>query len=123
MPATETEMTLLRFKTKRDEEDLPDSIINMLFDEAEVRYAGKSRQVIQLAVRVEVLRSLVAEYRVDVSYKQNETSENLSDIAKGYAQDLAKAESDLEDLLKDTQLAVGMGATRKVPKRNRETPW
>lgn len=122
MPATESEHTLIRYKVKRDESQLSHEIIDLLFDEAEADYLGKSRRVVKQAALVEVLRGLVAEYRTDTSYKQNQTSENLSDIAKGYAEDLAKAEATLEDMLSSETSFGYMAATRKMPVSKRDMP-
>ena len=123
MPALPSEAELIRFKTGRDESNLTNEIIDILFDEAEVTYASYSRKVVKQAVVVEVYRNLVASNREDVTYKQNETSENMSDISKGYAQDLAQAEEKLTQLIEgEKPVALRTAVMKKVPSRNRSFP-
>lgn len=122
MPAQTNEATLVRFKTGDDASSLSTEIIDMLFDEAEAKYGSYSRNVIKQAVIVERYRNLVASSRQDVTYKQNETSENISDISKGYAQDLDREEAKLASMISSEGTPAYIVATRRIPSKNRDMP-
>lgn len=59
-----------------------------------------------------------------VTYKANESSENLSDIRKGYMEAIAKWEKRLETALvaNTTEVAVGWANMNKTPARWEEYP-
>lgn len=123
MPASATEAKLIRFNTGRTESQLGQAILDMLYDKAETQYAAYSRDVVSQAVLVEVYRNLVATHRQDVNYKQNETSENLSDIAKGYAQDLEAAKAELNEMIESEGVSAYIVSTRRIPSNRKDTPW
>lgn len=120
---TDAERTRARFKTGDDDTSLPNDIIDLLFEEAEEEYPGKTRKVIIQAVNVLRRENLLMQACKNVTYRQNEATENLSDIAKGMAADLEKERAKLDEMVKDEDGPIGyVGAIRKVPTRRREEP-
>lgn len=123
MPLSETEYASIRFITGTTEATLPNEILDMLFNVASDTYAAYSRGIWIQAILVSWYQNRVATYRTDVTYKQNETSENLTDIAKGYALDLENAKKELEDLIAaEKTVALRTTTIKKIPSRIRSFP-
>lgn len=123
MPAQSGEAEFVRLETTDTEDSLPGDAIDPMFDKAEVDYDGYSREVIVQAVVVMRLRQLWLVASREVTYKQNETSENLSDMAKNLKPIFDDAKKKLDELVaKEKAPAVAFGKLRKIPKPRREYP-
>jgi hypothetical protein len=123
MPAQGNEATLIRRKTGDTSASFSDADIDLLFDEAESSYSGYSRSVIFQAVVVARLEELWTAALVQVTYKQNEASENLSDIAKALEKRFRQASAKLDNLIASEKApAVGFASIRYFPTRDKDVP-
>ena len=123
MPAQGSEAALLRRKSGDSVTSLPDEDLDMLFEQAETDYVDYSRKVIFQAVLVERKRELLAVARKAVTYQLNETRENLSDIAKGLAEDLEKEEAKLAELISlEKPVALRTAVMKRIPTRIKGYP-
>lgn len=123
MPATITEKQLLRRKTSDTSATLTDPDIDLLFDEAEVDYSGYSRDVIFWAVVLARREELWMASAREVTYQQNETRENLSDIAKHLKELADAARKKLEELVAlEKPVALRTAVMKKIPTRIKGYP-
>jgi hypothetical protein len=113
----------LRRKTNDSSTSFPDEDVDLLFASAEDEYGTYSRSVQLQAVVVMRIDELWTASMTQVTYQQNETRENLSDIAKNLEKKLELAKAKLDELIsKGSSPAVIIAAARRVPNRNRELP-
>lgn len=123
MPAQGNEAELLRRKTADNESTLTDEAIELLFDEAESDYVGYDRKVVFQAVVIARLDELYTASIRKVTYKKGETTENLSDMAKAFANKLADAKKKLDDLIVSTSLpALRTAVMKPIPSRRKSYP-
>jgi arginine deiminase len=123
MPTTDIEKKLLRRETGDSLTSLLDEDVDLLFSKAETEYSAYSQQVKLQAVVVYRIDELLTASIPDVTYQQNETRENRSDIAKGLEGKLARARKRLDELIADEKApAVAFGKMRKIPKPRKEYP-
>lgn len=124
MPQTTvTEQKRIQRKTGDTVTDFPDEDIDLLFAEASELYSAYNRTVWLQAVVVMRLEERIIEHAESVTYQQNETREQLSDITKALERSLARAKQQLDDLISVQQgPAVAIGSIRRVPTRTREEP-
>lgn len=122
MPATSLERQRLRLETGDDPNSLPDAEVDALFDIAEAEYAARSRSVHYAFARLLRRQNLLAHARKQADYSANESSERLSQIANGLAQDVTRDAQALLDVLAAEQPAFGIGKGRRVPPRHKEQP-
>jgi len=123
MPITSTEAKLIRRKTADTATSFPDEDVDLLFDDAESIYSDYSRDVILQAVLVARLEELWTASISSVSYKENESSENLSDIAKMLEKRKQDAETRLKELIsKETPVALRTAVMKRIPTRSRTFP-
>lgn len=120
---TVTEQQRIRRKTGDTTTSFPDEDMDLVFVEASEVYASYTRPVWVQAVVVMRLRELWLVASRSVTYQQNETREQLSDMAKNLKA-LWEAEKERLDDLIDAQKppAVAIGRIRRVPTRTREEP-
>lgn len=101
----------------------PDDDIDLLFEDIESEYSAYSHAVHLQVLVVRRTEELWTSSLREVTYQQNETRENLSDIAKGLKDKLEKAQKKLDDLLAAEALpAVAIGTLRKIPATRKEYP-
>jgi arginine deiminase len=113
----------LRRETGDSLTSLLDEDVDLLFSKAETEYSAYSQQVKLQAVVVYRIDELLTASIPDVTYQQNETRENRSDIAKGLEGKLARARKRLDELIADEKApAVAFGKMRKIPKPRKEYP-
>jgi ElaB/YqjD/DUF883 family membrane-anchored ribosome-binding protein len=123
MPAQGTEAELVRRKTTDSETSFPDEAIDLLFDEAETKYTGYSRQVIFQSVVVERLEEIWTESTKHVTYQSNELRENLSDTAKNLKDRIEAAKTKLDELIKSEKgVALRTAVMKRVPTRIKGYP-
>lgn len=123
MPAVDNEAKLIRRKTGDVPASFGDTDINLLFDEAESSYSGYSRKVIFQAVIVARLEELWTASLSLVTNKQNEASENLSDIPKALEKRFKHAESKLSNMIDSEKTpAVAFVHIRRVPSSQKDVP-
>jgi hypothetical protein len=123
MPTTSTEKKLLRRKTNDSLTSFPDEDIDLLFEEAETTYSTYSREVQLQAVVVARIDELWTASMTQVTYQQNETRENLSDIAKNLKEKLALAKAKLDELIADSKpVALRTAVMKKIPTRIKGYP-
>jgi hypothetical protein len=123
MPAQDNEATLVRYKTTDNETSFPDDVVNLLFDEAEVTYAGYSRTVIVQAVVISRLEAIWTESTKHVTYQANELRENLSDTAKNLKDRIEAAKAKLDELIgREKGIALRTAVPKRVPTRIKGYP-
>jgi hypothetical protein len=123
MPTTSTEKKLLRRKTNDSLTSFPDEGIDLLFEEAETNYSAYSREVQLQAVVVARIDELWTASMTQVTYQQNETRENLSDIAKNLKEKLTLAKAKLDELIADSKpVALRTAVMKKIPTRIKGYP-
>lgn len=123
MPTTDTEKKLLRRETGDSLTSFPDADVDLLFSKAETEYATYSHPVQVQAVAVYRIEELLTASIPDVTYQQNETREQRSDIAKGLESKLARAQKKLEELIaKETPVALRTAVMKKIPTRIKGYP-
>ena len=124
MPQTTLiEQQRIRRKTGDTVSDFGDEALDLVFTEASELYASYTRTVWLQAVVVMRLEERIIEHAEDVTYQQNETRENLSDVPKVLERSLARAKKQLDAIVSaQTSPAVAIGRLRTVPTRAREEP-
>ena len=116
MPTTLTEQKLLRRKTGDTQTSFPDEDVDLLFADIADEYSAYSRRVQLQAVVVARVGELYTASIREVTYQQNETRENLSDIAKALEKKLAREQAKLDDMmLGETYPPVSIGKMKRVP--------
>lgn len=123
MPTTDTEQSLLWRKTGDTIASLPVDAIDLLFADAEEEYAAYSRRVQLQAVVVNRIDELWLSAAREVTYKQNETSESLSDIAKQLKAKLDREQTKLDDMVAaEKPVALRTAVMKKIPTRIKGYP-
>lgn len=120
--ASEAQRAALRADTGTDSTSLGDDEIDTIYTDSGALYTATTS--IDAYARVVVFRRLMAQAAPRTSYKQNQSSENTSDLFKHYQSmvafwqdELATAEVDVAALG-----AVRISKMRRVPTRSREWP-
>lgn len=123
MPTTLVEQKRIRRKTGDTVTSFGDEDMDLVFTEASELYASYTRTVWLQAVVVMRLRELWLGASRSVTYQQNETRENLSDIPKNLKALWEQEKKALEEMV-DAQKApaVAIGRIRRVPTQTREEP-
>jgi hypothetical protein len=114
---------LLRRKTNDSLTSFPDADVDLLFEEAAANYSDYSREVQLQAVVVARIDELWTASMTQVTYQQNETRENLSDIAKNLKEKLTLAKAKLDELIADSKpVALRTAVMKKIPSRIKGYP-
>ena len=139
MAATTAEQNRLRRQLKVDETQLPDADIDDMFDEAAIKYPSNTRTVWFAAARLQAASEMWAQYTREASFDQNESSEDLSDVAKAlkdlsssvqiktFPKDMmTKAKEVLDDILveesgKNSDFASALKSYKEFSSLNK--PW
>lgn len=123
MPATPSQITLIRMQTA-DTATPPafsDAEINLLWDVAAEIYSANSQILIQ--TKIYMFDGLLADAAKRVNYKQNQSSENLSDIFKHLLELRKLALADLESATNGVVSPVQLATTRRArPTRAKDVP-
>lgn len=122
MAVTQAQIDRLRRDTGTDETSLPDSDVQDVFDEAGESYTDAA--TIAAYTRVLTIQGLLSSSAKLATYRQNESTENLSDIFK-HLKDLLKVwEDKTTDAITaaSTSGAARFGGVRRQPARVREYP-
>ena len=121
--STATEKSRLRRDTGSDDSSLEDEVIDAIFVEAAERYADTATATAY--TRVLAIQGILASSAKLTSYKQNESSENLSDVFKHLKDLLAIWEAKVEDAIAAAASSSGaarFGGLRRKPAKVREYP-
>lgn len=123
MAATATQKT--RFRLKMGDNDASNEVfgdteIDALFDWSAEDYTD-SKQIFYAACLLG-MDVLLADAAKQVTYKQNMSSENLSDSFKHLKQLRAILASDLDEAVQSTLGAVRLGVMRGKPLREKDIP-
>lgn len=119
--ATDAERDRLRADIGANETSLPDPDADAIFEEAGEKYsvAGQSSAY----ARVIAIRRILASSARLVSYRQNNSSENSSDVSKNLQALLKIWQDALEgEINTPTGGRVRIGGLRQKPKRIKEYP-
>jgi gas vesicle protein len=123
MAVTQTQIDRLRRDTGTDETSLPDEDIQDIFDEADEKYTDTATAAAY--TRVLTIQSLLASSARLATYRQNESSENLSDIFKHLKELLKVWEEKTDDAITAAAGSSGaarFGSVRRKPATIREYP-
>ena len=126
MPATADQLTFLRLmigdtSTDPSKQAFSDAALNTLWDWAAGSYSDDA--LILAQTKVYCFRGLLANSAKMVTYKQNQSSENQSDIFKHVKQLLERAESELAGLETSVLGTWRLGTMRKTkPTRQKDIP-
>ena len=113
----------MRRKTNDSLTSFPDADIDLLFADAESTYSAYSHEVQLQVVVVTRIEELWTASMTSVTYQQNETRENLSDIAKNLKEKLALAKAKLDELISNaTPIALRTAVMKKIPTRIKDYP-
>jgi hypothetical protein len=121
--ASATDIARLRRDTGTDETSLPDEDAEDIFDEAGEKYSDSATA--SSFTRVLVIQSLLSSAAKMHTYKQNESTENLSDVFKHLRDLLAIWEAKTEDAITAAAGSSGaarFGGLRRKPAKVREYP-
>jgi hypothetical protein len=118
--ATISQIKRLRADLGANETSLPTSEANDIFDEAGESYTAAAG--INAYARVIAIRRLMASAAKLTTYRQNQSSENASDVFKHLKELLTLWEGNLSKISAGSQSVVGSGRTRVIPRRIGEFP-
>jgi hypothetical protein len=123
--ATETERARLRRDTGTDDVSLDDTAADDIFTEAGEVYTDATSA--GAYARVLVINGLIAQAAKVTTYKQNETTENRSDLFKHLQALLDLWQKRLDDAVADADVAslgggVRFGRVHRKPAKIREYP-
>lgn len=120
--ASEAQRAALRADTGTDSTSLGDDEIDTIYTDSEVLYTATTS--IDSYARVVVFRRLMAQAAPRTSYKQNQSSENLSDLFTHYQKMVAFWQDELATAEVDAQAlgAVRISQMKRVPTRTKEWP-
>lgn len=120
--ATETQREQLRLDTGTDETSLTNDEIDDIYTAAATLYDDSGPQ--DAYARVVVFRRLLAQAAPRASYKQNQSSESVSDLFDHYKQMLAYWEGKLKEEIAAVSANGKMrwGTMKKTPTRLEEYP-
>ena len=123
MPTTDTEKKLLRREKGDSLTSFPDEDVDLLFSKAETEYSVYSHQVQLQAVAMYRIDELLTASIPDVTYQQNETRENRTDIQKGLEGKLVRAQKRLDELLAvEKPIALRTAVMKVIPTRIKGYP-
>ena len=123
MAATQSQIDRLHRDTGTDDSSLEDAVIDAIFVEAAERYTDTATATAY--TRVLAIQGILASSARLTSYKQNESSENLSDVFKHLRDLLAIWEAKVEDAIAAAASSSGaarFGGIRRKPAKVREYP-
>lgn len=124
MPASAEWKAALRADTGTDSTSLTDAEIDDIYDAGVILYTDTAS--LEAYGRVIVFRRLMAQAASRTSYKQNQSTEELSDLIKHFKMmvDLWKAQLDEAVAAAESALtgAFKMGRSKRVPSRLKEYP-
>lgn len=125
MAVTQTQIDRLRRDVGGDETSLPDETVQDIFDEAEEAYTDSASALAQ--TRILALQGLLASAAKVTTYKQNETTENRSDLFNHLKDLLTLWQKRLDDAIADADAAsldggVRFGRVHRKPAKAREYP-
>lgn len=118
--ATELERTRLRKDIGADENSLTNTDADEIFVEAGEIYTAAAQ--IKAATRVIAIQRLLASSAKLASYKQNQSSENLSDIFGHLERLLTYWQGQQDSAAVSGQSAARFGRTRVIPRHIAEFP-
>ena len=121
--STATAKSRLRRDTGSDDSSLDGEVIDAIFVEAAERYTDTATATAY--TRVLAIQGILASSARLTSYKQNESSENLSDVFKHLKDLLAIWEAKVEDAIAAAASSSGaarFGGIRRKPAKVREYP-
>lgn len=118
--ATDSERTRLRADIGANEYSLPDEEADDIFTEAGETYTGTA--ALNAYARVIALRRLLASSAKLTTYKQNQTTENLSDVFGHLKELLAHWQGEVTAATATGQSVVKFGRPRVIPRRIAEFP-
>lgn len=123
MAATNDEITLILRRTGDTSASFGNESVQLLWSEAESKYAGYSRDVWKQAVIVARREELWMAAASLITYKQNEASENLSDMPKMLKQLYEDAKGKLDELISgEKPIALRSAVMKCVPTRKKSYP-
>jgi hypothetical protein len=123
MATTDTEKQILRRKTGDSLTSFPDEDVDLLFADAEDEYSAYTRKVQLQAVVVRRIDELWTAAMRQVTYQQNETRENLSDIAKNLKAKLDDERKKLDEMIENSKpVALRTAVMKKIPTRIKGYP-
>jgi len=121
VPASSGDLALIRLAIGDSAGVVYSSVeIDALWDDAALLY--DDTRVIRQQVIVDALDGLLADSAKRVSYKQNESSENLSDVFKALEKLRDKHAAKLAVLLESQRGSAKIAGLKKVPSRDKEWP-
>lgn len=122
MAVTALEISRIRRDTGTDATSLPDATIQEIFDEAAEIYTDANSALYY--TRVAVITGLLSSSARLSSYRQNESSENLSDVFKHLQSllELWQGKLDTAVTLGTVTSAARFGGTRRKPASVKEYP-
>jgi hypothetical protein len=118
--ATELERERLRKDIGADENSLTNTDADEIFTEAGEEYAAAGQ--IKAATRVIAIKRLMANAAKLTTYRQNESTENLSDVFKHLEKLLAQWEKELGASTAAGQSSARFGRPRRIPRHIAEFP-
>jgi hypothetical protein len=118
--ATKLERERLRKDIGADENSLTNTDADEIFTEAGEEYTAAGQ--IKAAARVIAIQRLLASSAKMASYKQNQSSENLSDIFGHLESLLAYWDGQISKATSSGQSSANFGRTRVIPRRIVEFP-
>jgi hypothetical protein len=118
--ATAAQRERLRRDTGSNSSALSDGDADDLYDEAGELYTDDAS--IAAYARVLALQGILASSAKLTSYKQNESSESLSDVFKHLRELLSYWQGELDTAVRGASGAARFGSVRRKPARVREYP-
>ncbi len=121
MPASAEQLAVIRLKIGDSGVVVfTDPELNALWDDAALGHEDE-RVILQQTV-VDALEALLADSAKRVTYRQNESQENLSDVFKHLEKLHSKHQARLTSLLESTQSVARLGHMKPTPSRLKEYP-
>jgi hypothetical protein len=124
MSATATELTLIRmYIGDSDSNVFTDAELQAFWADADAKHTTTDRRVLRIQVEVDALSAIMADAAKRVSYRSNESSENMSDVFKHLATLKGQREKELSDALSNaTGGSTRVGRPKRKPRRTKEWP-
>lgn len=118
--ATETQRTRLRADIGANETSLPTTEADDIFSQAGESYTAAA--AIEAYARVIAIQRLLASSAKLATYRQNQSSENASDVFDHLDKLLTRWEKNLSKATTGGQSVVKFGRTRSIPRSISEYP-
>lgn len=118
--ATETQRTRLRGDIGANDASLPNTEADDIFTEAGESYTETA--AVEAYARVIAIRRLLASAAKMATYKQNQSSENVSDVFDHLEKLLDRWEKNLDKATSAGQSVVKFGRPKNIPQRLAEYP-